>query len=33
VVNIYSKCDLVAKRRMWEALVEERVNRGEGACE
>jgi hypothetical protein len=23
VVNVYSKCDLVAKRRMWEALVEE----------
>jgi len=31
VVNIYSKCDLVVKRRIWEALVEERENRGVGA--
>jgi len=31
VVNVYSKCDLVANRRMWEELVAERANRGGGA--
>jgi hypothetical protein len=30
VVNVYSKCDLVAKRRLWEALVEERGSRRSG---
>jgi len=31
VVNVYSKCDLAAKRRLWETLVEERATRGGGA--
>jgi len=31
VVNIYSNCYLLAKRRMWVALVEERRSRGGGA--
>lgn len=31
IINVYSRCDLPSKRRLWEALVEERVSRGEGA--
>jgi len=30
VVNVYSKCDLLSKRRLWECLVEERVSRDDG---
>jgi len=28
VVNVYSKCELGTKRRLWEALLEERQSRG-----
>ena len=28
VINVYSKCDLAAKRRLWEKLAEERESRG-----
>lgn len=31
VVNVYSKCDLPAKRRLWERLVDLRRSLGEGA--
>jgi exonuclease III len=31
VVNVYSKCDLSAKRRLWDRLVELRRSMGEGA--
>jgi len=31
IVNVYSKCDLASKRRLWEHLLEERRNRGEEA--
>jgi exonuclease III len=31
VVNVYSKCDLPAKRRLWDRLVELRRSMGEGA--
>jgi len=31
IVNVYSKCDLEAKRRLWEALVLEKESRGRGA--
>jgi len=27
VINVYSKCDLLAKRRLWESLIGERQNR------
>lgn len=30
VVNIYSKCDLVAKRRLWDNLVEVKEGLGDG---
>ena len=30
VINVYSKCDLVAKGRLRESLVEETANRGRG---
>ena len=30
-INVYSKCDLPAKRRLWENLIRERNNRGGGA--
>lgn len=28
VIDVYSKCNLVAKQRLWETLVEERFSRG-----
>jgi exonuclease III len=31
VVNVYSKCDLESKKRLWECILEERRSRGEGA--
>ena len=30
MINVYSKCDFVTKRRLWESLVEERAIRGGG---
>lgn len=31
IINVYSKCDLVSKRRLWGNLLEERENRGGGS--
>jgi hypothetical protein len=32
IINVYSKCDLPAKRRLWERLLELRRSLGDGAC-
>lgn len=31
VINVYAKCDSLSKRRLWEAILEERRRRGNGA--
>lgn len=31
VINVYAKCDSMSKRRLWEAILEERRQRGNGA--
>ena len=30
VINVYSKCDLPAKRRLWDSLIALRMRMGEG---
>ena len=31
LINVYAKCDMASKRRMWESIAEDRRTRGGGA--